>query len=215
MGRILTVLAHPDDAEIWSGGAIAQQVAAGGEALICALVGDLQSPRAREAGEGAAVLGARVTLLGQEDRRVRASDEVIQAISDLLMDFRPTVVITHWEQDSHPDHAATNEATRAAVVASAGLSRTLDLVLACDTYLGAGRDGLFTPDLYVDVTDVWEQKLEAIRQHASQDPDNYVETIERQCWLHGARAKVRYAEGYRRIPLYGRLGGAVRQLGRP
>ncbi|MGI8916812.1 MAG: PIG-L deacetylase family protein [Chloroflexota bacterium] len=215
MARILTVLAHPDDAEIWAGGTLARQVQEGDEALICSLAGDLGSTRAGEAGEGAAVLGAQVTVLNQTDRHMRLNDDLIQMLASLFADYHPSIIITHWEQDSHPDHVLTNTATRAAIVAASGLSRHLDLLLACDTYLGSGRDGMFAPDLYVDVSDVWDTKVAAIRKHASQDPDNYVQTIERQCWLHGARAKVRYAEGFRRIPVYGRLGGAVRRLGRP
>jgi N-acetylglucosamine malate deacetylase 1 len=213
VARILTVLAHPDDAEIWAGGTLARHVAEGDEALICSLAGDLGSLRAGEAGESAALLGAQVTLLSQTDRQMRLNDDLVQALAALFTDYRPNVIVTHWEQDSHPDHVLTNTATRAAIVAASGLSKELDLLLACDTYLSSGRDGMFTPDMYVDISDVWDTKLAAIRKHASQDPEYYIQTIERQCWLHGARAKVRYAEGFRRIPVYGRLGGAVRRLG--
>lgn len=214
MGRILTVLAHPDDAEIWVGGTLARHVADGDDALICCLAGEPGSLRANEAGEGAQLLGAEVTLLSQPDRHMRLSDELVRDLAGVLTDYRPSIVVTHWEHDSHPDHVLANAATRAAIVAAAGLSRNLEMVLACDTYLGSGRDGMFTPDVYVDISEVWETKLAAIRQHASQDPENYVQAIERQCWLHGARAKVRYAEGFRRVPVYGRLGGALSRLGR-
>jgi hypothetical protein len=95
----------------------------------------------------------------------------------------------------------------------AGNTSSIDLLLACDTYLGSGRTGLFQPELYIDVSATWERKLAAIRQHARQNPEHYVNLIERQCWLHGARAGVRYAEGFQRIPIYGRLGGAQRLLG--
>jgi N-acetylglucosamine malate deacetylase 1 len=213
VARILTVLAHPDDAEIWAGGTLARQVREGDEALICSLAGDEGSTRAGEAGEGAAVLGAQVTVLSQTDRHMRLNEDLVQALAALLTDYRPNVIVTHWEQDSHPDHVLANTATRAAIVAASGLSKGLDLLLACDTYLSSGRDGMFTPDLYVDVSETWETKLAAIRKHGSQDPEQYIQTIERQCWLHGARAKVRYAEGFRRIPVYGRLGGALRRLG--
>ncbi|HEV7213921.1 MAG TPA: PIG-L family deacetylase [Chloroflexota bacterium] len=214
MARILTVLAHPDDAEIWAGGTLARHVCDGDQALICSLVGEPGALRANEAGEGAQVLGAEVTMLEQKDRHLRLSDELVQKLAGLLADYRPAIIVTHWEQDSHPDHVLANLATRAAIVAASGLSQDLEMVLACDTYLSSGRDGVFTPEVYVDISDVWETKLAAIRQHASQDPEHYVQAIERQCWLHGARAKVRYAEGFRRIPVYGRLGGALSRLGR-
>jgi len=211
--RILTVLAHPDDAEIWAGSALARHARDGAEVLICSLTSDLMSTRGQEAAAGAARLGARARLLGQEDRRLTPTTDAIASVSALLTEFEPTVVITHWEDDSHPDHVAANAITRAAIVGSEGNSGRIALLLACDTYLGMGVRGLFTPDISVDVGDVWEQKLAAIREHGSQNPEHYVAVIEHQCWLHGARAKVRYAEGFRRVPLYGRLGGAVRHFG--
>ena len=209
----MTILAHPDDAEIWAGGTIAQHTRAGNSAVICSLVGVADATRGWEAAEGATALGAELTLLDQRDRHLRAAPELVDTIARVIRDVRPSLLITHWEHDSHADHVQTNEAVRAAI-AVAGNTQAYDAVLACDTYLGVGRSGMFEPDLYVDVTETWDQKLEAIRKHASQDPEQYVQTLERQCWLHGARAKVRYAEVFQFIPLYGRRGGAVRALGR-
>ena len=165
-----------------------------------------------EAAESAAMLGADVALLDEPDRRLRCTETLIDRISELLRSFRPTVVVTHWEDDSHPDHQAANDATRRAIVATEGLSRTLRYVLACDTYLGRGRARLFEPDVVVDVSDVWPEKVAAIRAHRSQRPEQYVEAIERQCWLHGARAGVTYAEGFRALPFYGRAGVALTAL---
>ncbi|MCL4507913.1 MAG: PIG-L family deacetylase [Chloroflexi bacterium] len=212
MARVLTVLAHPDDAEIWAGGTIASNVRSGGSALICSLTGHPDSLRGREAAEGAQALGAELVLLNQPDRQVTITESLVKSLGSLLLDFQPNIIITHWEEDSHPDHIQTHDAIRAAIVATAGRSQSIDLFLQCDTYLGTGKVGLFTPELYLDVSEVWPQKLDAIRKHASQDPEHYVEITERQCWLHGARSKVRYAEGFRRIPVYGRLGGALHQL---
>ena len=209
----MTILAHPDDAEIWAGGTIAQHTRAGDSAVICSLVGEADSTRGWEAAEGATVLGAELTLLNLRDRHIRATPELVDSIARLIADVRPSVLITHWELDSHADHVQTNEAVRQAI-AVAGNTKDYEAVLACDTYLSTGRFGLFQPDLYVDVSQTWDQKLEAIRKHASQDPEQYVQTLERQCWLHGARAKVGFAEVFQFLPLYGRRGGAVRMLGR-
>lgn len=212
MTRLLTVLAHPDDAEIWAGGTIISQVQQGNKALICSLAGHRDSTRGREAIEGAQVLGAEVVLLNQPDRQIVASERLIQELRKILLDFSPDIIITHWEQDSHPDHVHCHKAIQAAIIATAGQSGTIRLFLQCDTYLGTGRTELFFPEIYVDVSKVWPEKLQAIRRHASQEPEHYVEIVEHQCWLHGARARVRYAEGFRRLPLYGRLGGATHQL---
>lgn len=209
---VISVLAHPDDAEIWAGGTLSLHARRGDRVLCCVLAGGEGDARGEEAAAGAAVLGASLVLLEQPDRRIRASPDLAGRVSALFREFQPAVVITHWEQDSHPDHVAAHDVTRRAIVQTSGLSRGLRRVLACDTYLGRGRAGLFQPDVVVDVTAVWDTKLEAIRAHRSQEPEHYVAAIERQCWLHGARAGVGYAEGFRTIPTYGRTGPAIESL---
>ncbi len=206
------MLAHPDDAEIWAGGTLCLHARRGDRVLCCVLAGNLHDARGKEASAGAAVLGASLVLLEQPDRRVLASPDLANRVSDLFREFQPSVVVTHWELDSHPDHVAAHDVTRRAIVQTSGLSRNIRRVLACDTYLGKGRAGLFEPDVVVDVTAVWETKLEAIRAHRSQQPEHYVAAIERQCWLHGARAGVGYGEAFLSIPTYGRAGVALDTL---
>lgn len=206
---VMSVLAHPDDAEIWAGGTLCLHARRGDRVLCCVLAGGEGDQRGEEAAAGAALLGASLVMLEQPDRRILATPDLAGRVSDLFREFQPSVVITHWEQDSHPDHVAAHDVTRRAIVQTSGLSRALRRVLACDTYLGRGRAGLFQPDVVVDVTDAWHTKLEAIRAHRSQEPEQYVAAVERQCWLHGARAGVRYAEGFQTIPTYGRAGVAV------
>jgi hypothetical protein len=48
--------------------------------------------------------------------------------------------------------------------------------------------------------------------HASQDPEHYVEMVERQCAMHGARAAVARAEAFRLVPFFGRGSRAARTL---
>jgi len=208
----MTILAHPDDAEIWVGGTLRNHILAGAEALCCIVAAADHDLRAREATAGASLLGADVTFLGGVDRSLQPTGELVERTSALLQQFRPTIIITHWGDDSHPDHVSTYDITRRAIVGATGLSQTLRHVLSCDTYLGQGRAGLFQPDVMIDVTDVWIDKVAAINVHQTQSPDQYVQAIERQCWIHGARSGVKYAEGFRHIPVYGRMGAALTTL---
>lgn len=213
MGMLLmTVLAHPDDAEIWVGGTIRRHIQAGGHAACCILTGNEGTDRGAEAARGAAALGAEAILLAAPDRRLLPTADLVDQVSRLFRRLEPACIVTHWEDDTHPDHVSAYDVTRRAIVGTPGLSRSLRRVVVCDTYLGRGRGGLFTPDLTVDVTPVWEEKVAAIRAHRSQEPEQYVAAVERQCWLHGARAGVGYAEGFRTLPLYGRGGAALTHL---
>lgn len=208
----MTVLAHPDDAEIWAGGTLRTHVLDGGSALCCVLTGAADAVRREEARASARLLGASVEVLDGQDRRLCATPELIACVSELLRTFQPTAVVTHWEDDTHPDHAVAHDIARRAVVATPGMSTSLNWMLACDTYLGQGRNSLFASQLSLDVTGVWNDKVAAIRLHESQQPEHYLASIERQCWLHGARAGTGYAEGFRYIPFYGRARAAVSRL---
>ncbi len=206
--RLMAVVAHSDDAEIWAGGTIITHTAAGLPALVLVLCGDATDPRGQEAQRAAALMGAQVAFAGGRDRYLEVDDAMMERVAEHMRAFRPNYLITHWPQDSHPDHVATARMARRAVL-TAEVENELRAALACDTYLSWGLDGPFAPQLYVDVGEVWTRKLAAIRCHASQDPEHYIALIERQCWLHGARSQVGYAEAYRRLPFFGRAQAAV------
>jgi LmbE family N-acetylglucosaminyl deacetylase len=205
--RLMAVMAHADDAEIWAGGTIVCHTAAGLPALVVILAGTDGDERGREAHAAACAMAAEVAFVGARDRFIEAEDRLVDRVARYMASFRPHYLITHWLGDSHPDHVATAQIARRAVL-TAEAENDLQAMLACDTYLGWGLDGPFVPQLYVDVTAAWERKLAAIRFHASQDPQHYIDIIERQCWLHGARSLTTYAEAFRRMPFFGRTEAA-------
>ncbi len=202
VGRVLGVFAHPDDAEIWAGGTLLAHRGGGDDTAICILThGD--DERAAEGRRGAEALGARLTHLTFRDRGLAIDRTAIEAVAGVLAKERPNLVLTHWRDDSHPDHRAAWEITNAAIIL-AGAESDLRALLSCDTYDGVGIAGLFQPDYLVDVTEVWSAKLAAIHAHAGQGPEHYCRMIARQCALHGARGAVQYAEGFIHVPYIGR-----------
>ena len=63
----------------------------------------------------------------------------------------PDLIITHSENDYHADHKSLSLITKAAV------SHYIP-ILYCDTLMGIN----FNPNYYVDITDYYESKKEAI-----------------------------------------------------
>jgi LmbE family N-acetylglucosaminyl deacetylase len=207
---ILAIYAHPDDAEIWAGGTLLAHRAAGDRTAVCILThGD--SPRAAEAGEGAALLGATLHHFALPDRALRADAAAVEVVATVLRAERPNIVLTHWERDWHPDHVATWEIVRASIML-AEVENEVHGLFWSDTYNGVGARGIFEPDCLVDVSGVWDAKLAAIGAHRSQLSDDYAEMIGRQCGMHGVRGGVAYAEGFRRVPLFGRARRAAPNL---
>ena len=200
--RVLGIFAHPDDAEIWAGGTLLAHRSRGDETAICVLThGD--DARADEARRGADLLQARLIHLAYRDRGLPVVQGAMEAVAEVLAAERPNLVITHWHEDSHPDHRAVWEITGAAIML-AGVENDIRALVSCDTYNGIGVSGHFEPEYLIDVSAVWNDKVGAVLAHISQDPEHYNRMITRQCALHGAACGVQFAEGFVRVPYLGR-----------
>jgi bacillithiol biosynthesis deacetylase BshB1 len=175
---VLAVFAHPDDAELLCGGALAKSADAGQRVGILDLtageMGSQGTPalRAEEAERAAAVLGVSVRrCLGMTDSRLENTHEARIALAAVLRELRPRVVVTHWKVGRHRDHRVASELVRDACFLSA--LRKLDapgdpfrpLTLA---YATAFREDAGPPSFVVDVTGQIDRKVRAIEAYASQ-----------------------------------------------
>jgi LmbE family N-acetylglucosaminyl deacetylase len=205
--RVLGIFAHPDDAEIWAGGTLIAHSLKGDDTTICVLThGD--DERAGEARRGADLLRAKLIHLALPDRGLSVAQGAVEQVASVLADVRPNLVITHWREDSHPDHRSVWDIAEAAIMLGC-VENELKALVSCDTYNGVGVSRRFEPDCLIDVSSIWTEKLEAIRAHASQNPEHYCRMITRQCALFGSIGGVAFAEGFIRVPFLG-LGRAAR-----
>ncbi|GIF76199.1 PIG-L deacetylase family protein [Asanoa siamensis] len=196
---LLTVMAHPDDAELWAGGTIARHIQTGGTATIA--VPKLDPTRTAEATAGARILGADLYLLDQL---------TAAAISTLLTEVRPDIVITHSTDDIHPEHRRCAERVLAAlpemVIATGHPSRAYH----CDGYNNLGQRGvpLDLPTI-IDITDQWQIKIAALQSHNSQPIRNHFGPMaESLARLHGLRIGKSHAEAFHVLPILGRVPAA-------
>lgn len=193
---VLTVMAHPDDAELWVGGTLVLYAQAGAPVTIA--IPQAGEIRAREAAAGAQTLGALL----------RPLDELtVGTIRDLLIELRPDVVITHNPDDIHPDHQSTARTVLAAlpeVVVTTGHPRR---AYTCDGYHNLDRTGrpLHLP-VIIDITSTWTTKMQALGAHTSQPIANHFAPMAKNLGrLHGGRVGVQYAEAFSPVPILGRL----------
>lgn len=122
--RVLTIGAHPDDAEFGAGATIARWADEGADVTMCIVTdgskgswdptegsADLIERRRQEQETAASVLGAsRVIHLGHVDGELEYSMELRLEIGRQIRIFRPDVVLSHdpWQRyQMHPDHRAT------------------------------------------------------------------------------------------------------------
>ena len=175
---VLAVMAHPDDAEIFCGGALIKSAEAGQRTGVLDLTaGEAGSQgtvetRAREASEAAAVMGlADRRCAGLVDSGLVNDQGSRLAVATMLRTLRPRVVVTHWTEGRHPDHrAAASLARDASFLAglkkfpAAGAPHRPDKVV----YALAFREDPVKPTFVVDITNQMERKLEALSAYGSQ-----------------------------------------------
>src|SRR3954468_21794798 len=194
--RILVVTAHPDDVDFGSAGSVARWTDAGIEVAYCICTNgeaggfDASVPRAtmaeiRQAEQRAAakVVGVTdVTFLGYPDGRLETTIALRRDISRVIRRVRPQRVVSQSPERnfqrmyaSHPDHLAAGAATMAAVYPDSRnefahpelMEEGLEPWSVPEVYLATGHP----PAVFVDITDTFERKLEALRCHVSQMTD--------------------------------------------
>ncbi len=224
---VLTLMAHPDDAEILCGGTLALLAGLGWRVHIAsATPGDcgtstlgpeeIAAIRRKEAAKAARVIGGEYHCLERRDLRVRYDDETLVEACRLLRFVRPRIVITHSPSDYMVDHEQISLVARAAafnapIPNAPAPPGTQPLEAIPHLYYAdpiEGKDplgGLIVPTLLVDIESALDKKLEMLSRHASQREwlrahhgiDEYLESTKRWSRERGRLANCEHAEGFR------------------
>ena len=194
--RALVVFAHPDDVDFGCAGTVATMTDAGIEVHYCVVTnGDSggfdrdvardEIPKLRQAEQRAAAKAVgvehdHVHFLDRVDGSVVADFDLRRDISRVIRQVRPQRVLTQspvfnfrMPPASHPDHRATGQACLDAVYPDARnpfaypellRDEGLEDWIVREVWVMAHQ----TKDHYVDVTDTFDRKMDALRSHESQ-----------------------------------------------
>ena len=228
MSRLQVIGAHAADFVWRAGGAIAQAVAHGGIAEVVALsygergesgelwkdpeqtLENVKRVRHAEAEAAAGHLGASFRALDLGDYPLQIDADALLRIADVIRAFAPDVLITHTAVDPfNPDHPVAHAAVDRArsLAAGAGVQSAFATVRPPQLFLFEPHQPElcdFHPNVHVDITTVWEQKLAAMGEMAAQ---KYLQTYYaqrgEQRGNHARRAsgdtEVRFAESFHRV----------------
>ena len=173
---VLLFGAHPDDVEWGAGGSALLLKARGSSFGVVDLTrGEMGSrgtseERDKEAQEAASSMGARFREnLGMPDCGVIDSVKNRKQIASVIRRHRPKLVLAPYWEDRHPDHAATGHLVRnAAVYCTLRKSSDLNPPHKPSAYLYYLLHHFTHPGMVVDISEVYDRKLELLRMHASQ-----------------------------------------------
>jgi LmbE family N-acetylglucosaminyl deacetylase len=225
---VICIGAHPDDPETGAGGTIARITSTGERAILiyitCGGAGIRDVPceeaeqiRIEEAKKACEILHAEPVFLGLKDGHAFPDEAAVEKIVAIMKEESPRVVLTCWPLDTHPDHRATYFMALAAYSKAFGnsfASRIQDPLDADPSHAGNGpavflwetdswdQSLFFNPDVYVDVDDVIDVKMESMEAHASQNRNGNLasrtEAHGRELARH-AQEKTWCAEGFKRM----------------
>jgi len=231
--RALVVTAHPDDVDFGAGGTVMALVKAGVTVTFCICTdGDAggfddstdrsQIPAIRRAEQvaAAAVYGVTdVRFLGYRDGYLEPSHEVQRDIVRVMRQVQPQLVITqspdrNWERlpSSHPDHMAAGEATARALYPAVRNPYAYPELrneegLEAWTVNWLWMQGHVEPNHWIDTTEFFSRKVNALEAHASQT--SHMEGLEDMLRSWGEMQA--QAAGFE----LGRLAEAFRQIKLP
>ena len=220
---ILAIGAHPDDVELGCSGVLIAAARSGKKTGVLDLTeGELGTrgtveTRYQEAADAARIMG----LSARENLQLRdgffVNDEASQRkLVTVLRRYRPDIVIGNIMEDRHPDHGRAGHLIYDACFLS-GLRqvKTQDSDGSEQEHwrpryvLQYLQDRFYEPDFVVDVTEVWEQRMESIKAYKTQfhDPNTggpqtyisspqFMEAVVARARLLGKRIGVPFAEGF-------------------
>jgi bacillithiol biosynthesis deacetylase BshB1 len=221
---LLVITVHPDDAELGCAGTILKHIAAGKKVGIVDLTqGELGTrgtaeTRHQEAADAARLLGVNIREnLKMRDGFFRNDEEHQLKVISAIRKYKPEIIISNALRDRHPDHGRAGDLINDAVFL-AGLRKitTYDGEVEQSIHrprllLQLIQDYYIQPDIVVDISDYWEQKIEVIQAYKTQffnpsynenEPQTYIsrpeflDVIESRAIEFGKNIQARYAEGF-------------------
>ena len=220
---ILAIGSHPDDVELGCSGTLINEVKRGKKVGIIDLTqGELGTrgtieTRYQEAADAAKIMGLSVREnLKMRDGFFRNDEDHQKQLIQIIRKYRPEIVIGNILEDRHPDHGRAGWLIYDACfysglrqIKTVGDNGEEQEKWRPKMLLHYIQDRFYEPDIILDVTDVWEERMEAIKAYktqfspdASADPQTYisspefVESLTARARVLGKRIGVKYAEGF-------------------
>ncbi len=212
---IISIGAHPDDAEVGTGGVLVKMKKLGYSTGIIYLTqgemgtGGFPELRKKEAVRAAKILGVDLVVdLDFGDCRLEDNYKYRLKIAELIRKFKPRVILApyprggHGKKQSHPDHLAAGKI----VVNAANYAMLKKLPIQGEPYQVSAIFHYLLPTevpptFVVDITDEFDIWTEAVKAHKSQFQNpakqyDYLWFLESMVRGYGNHIGVKYGQGF-------------------
>ncbi|MES1214335.1 MAG: bacillithiol biosynthesis deacetylase BshB1 [Bacteroidota bacterium] len=222
---ILAIGVHPDDVELGCSGTLINEIKLGKKVGIVDLTqGELGTrgtieTRYKEAANAANIIGAESREnLKMRDGFFRNDEEHQLKLIQAIRKYQPEIIIGNILRDRHPDHGrAGHLITDASFLSGLAKIETKDENGKTQQkwrpkyFLQYMQDWYHEPDILVDISDVFDQRMKAIEAYSTQfytsetgsdGPQTYIsspdflDSIIARARMLGKRIGVKYAEGF-------------------
>ena len=204
MGKvnILAIGAHPDDIEFGCGGALIKYTQKSHRLFLLVMtgggLGGASSLRMEEQKASGKILGAERTFWGgYEDTHLIVDTDLIGKIEAVIAEVKPDFIFCNFPDDTHQDHRHLAQAIMSA-------TRYIRNVL----FFEGPTTQNFNPQVFVDISDTLERKVEALKAHNSQvmktniEDLSIIEVARSSANFRGIQGRVKYAEAFHSLRLF-------------
>lgn len=173
--KLCVIVAHPDDAELLCYGTIQKYLREGWFCRILIVTSGNKGAnidRKKETNKAFENSQIDIKYLNFLDGDVEMNFDLLSHIREELNTYQPNVVITHYPDSlgvEHQDHVAIGKAVINNIVRVPFL---IEKLLLAEPLLSSKTS--FEANYYVDISEWFEEKMEAIQKHRSQEDKFYM-----------------------------------------
>jgi len=201
--KIIAIGAHGDDIELACGGTLSKAINHGHDVSMVLVTGNgskdhnnksirKDNEAKKEAIAAAEILGvSNINILGYQDTCVPYSVDLIIELEKIITKFEPDIIFTHFVFDTHQDHIRTAHSTISA-------ARRHNTILLYEPINPSGQGYVpFRPQVYIDITETIETKINSLKAHKSQYKkytNKWIEAVEARAKFRGFEMGADFAE---------------------